>query len=363
MQIISIDWLQIFCKGEPNYPHYCTSKRHEYGSKVFANIDTVHIMNNEICTVLHNPRSDIIKPDTVIIKLYNEFLYAPDMINIFIKLITDMNLTFINFSRLDICADFNNFYNNLQPDNFLRGFLTNKYLKTKKSKYKISGNQQQNHIIDYLRIGAPSSKVSAYLYNKSKEMQEVTHKPWIFQKWQTNKLNLDKPIYRLEVSIKDFKIMHNDETGRQIEKITLDMLNSPDYIESLFYRAINTAFRFKINNNTKNKSQMRDVVFFNQSLNYKNLIFDCDKISNSRHTKGVINFLERINNEIRALRTDERTKFSKTAEALAELTDLESWYHDRYKDKAGNWVDHKIYADDEEPNETTQSDTEEICPF
>ena len=363
MYVISIDWLQVYCKGAPFCPHYATIKRHEYGSKVFAYIDTVHIMGNEICTLLHNPRSEIIKKDTVIIKLYNEYLYSPDMISKFIRLINDLGLTFINFSRLDLCADFNSFHNNLSPDNFLKGFLTNKYLKTKKSKYSIAGNQTNSHTVDYLRIGSAGSKVSAYLYNKSKEMSEVQHKPWIYQKWITNNLKTEVPVYRLEVTIKDFKIMHKDAAGRHLENVRLEFLEDPEYVKRLYFRGINTAFRFKHNDGQVNKSKMKDVVLFNESLNHDTLIFDCDKIANSRHTKGVINFLEKINNEIRTIRSEDRTKFSKTAEALAEITDLEKWYSDRYKDESGNYKDLVLYSEVEaEDNQEVPGDEEE-CPF
>ena len=220
----------------------------------------------------------------------------------------------------------------------MQGFLNNRYLKTKKSKYSIKGNQTARHVVDYLRIGSPGSNISAYLYDKTKEMNEVKHKPWIHEKWQANGINTDETVYRLEISLKEFKIMYEDENGMKKTSIYMEDLANEDYIHSLFFRGLNTAFKFKRNTHIKNKSQMPDLVFFKQAANHGQIIFDCDKMENSRHTKGVINFLEKINNEIRKMREGDRTHFSRTAEALAEVTALQRWYEDKYKSAAGNYV-------------------------
>ena len=76
---------------------------------------------------------------------------------------------------------------------------------------------------------------------------------------------------------------------------------------------------------------MKDVILFKQIEASEPITFDNDKLTNSRHTKGVINFLEKLNNEIRQLRQEDRTQFSYTAESIAVMTDLQNWYNDRYK--------------------------------
>lgn len=331
MHIIHIDWLQIFGKGIINLPDYCKAERREYGSKVFENIDTIFIQNLEYCTILSAPRSSILHPDTVIIKLENSQLYKPNFIQFFIDFLNDCNIREMNITRLDLCSDFNYFYNNLQPSKFISGFLTNKYLKTKKSGYYIRGNQQQEHIIDTFKVGSPASNLSAYLYNKTQEMKDRTWKPWISDSWIINELDITKPVYRLEVSIKNMKIVTTDKEKKEFKTIGLHDLLDFEYVKELYYRGIKTGFRFKHNDGTANKSRMEDVILFKQIEASEPITFDNDKLTNSRHTKGVINFLEKLNNEIRELRQEDRTKFSYTAESIAEMTDLQIWYNDRYK--------------------------------
>lgn len=330
MHVINVDWMQVFCKGELLQPHYADFKIADYGTKIFETLITVFIDHEEYCIIMLKPRSTIISQDTIIIKLINKQLYKPSAFTKFQQFISDCNIRFISFSRIDIAADFNTFYNNLNPNNFVTNFLTNKYLKTKKSKFTIRGNQKNTNEYDYLRIGSATSDISAYLYNKTKEMQEVKEKPYIFEMWQASGLDTSKNVYRLEVTIKNFKMKFRDDMGQDYSRFTIIDFDNSNFLASLFYAGINTSFRFKHNDNTVNKSRMQDVILFKNAENFEAIKFDTDKIESSKYTKGVINYLERMNNEVRALRQIERTKFSVTAEMIAEQTNLKKWYDERY---------------------------------
>lgn len=330
MHVINVDWMQVFCKGELSQPHYCSFKIADYGTKIFETLITVYINSEEYCILMLKPRSAIISSNTIIVKLMNKELYKPEAFSRFNQFLVDSNIKFISFSRIDIAADFNTFYNNLSPNNFITGFLSNKYLKTKKSKFTIRGNQTNINEYEYLRIGSASSDISAYLYNKTKELQDVKNKPYIVEMWQASGMDTSINVYRLEVTIKNFKLKLIDELGNDYSKFSITDFDNKEFLNRLYYAGINTAFRFKHNDNTVNKSRMKDVILFKQSEAIESIKFDSDKIESSRYTKGVINYLEKLNNEVRALRQLNRTKFSLTAESIAEQTNLKKWYDERY---------------------------------
>lgn len=331
MYVLNVDWLQVFCRGDIKFPDYCKVEKLDHGTRVFETMQIVSIDMLEYCIILSDPFSKIIKPDTVIIKLANVQLYRPNFIETFAKFIDDAGLEFINYTRIDIAADFNYFDNNLEPSNLIRGLLSNKYLKTKKSGYVIRGNQGAQHSFTGIRIGSAASKLSAYMYDKTKEMNDKVFKNYIYECWQANGLDVRKPVYRLEVSIKHFRILHIDENGNHKDKINLTDLSNSKYVETIYHQCIKTAFRFKINDGNINKSRMNDLKLFKRGANAPQIRFDTDTKDSTRHTKGVINFLENINKEMRANEQIHRTKYSTTAESIAEITGLAKWYDERYK--------------------------------
>lgn len=343
MYFVNVDWMQVFCKGEFIAPYYVTFKNSEYGTKNFESFITCYLQGEEYAIILSKPRSGIISPQAVIVKLLNCQLYKDKTFTHFDQFLKDSGLTFVNFTRIDVCADFEVFDNNMSANNFIMNFVNNKYLKTKKSTYTIRGNQINEHVYDYLRIGSANSSLSGYLYNKSKEMRDIKMKSYIWEHWLVNGLNVEKDIYRLEFTLKNFKMKYIDESGSDYSKFNIVNFDELSFKVNLYHSLLNTGWKFKHNDGTVNKSRMRDVVFFKKAVNAQQISFDTDKMNNSRYTKGVINFLEQVNSEVRQTREEERTKFSRIAEDLATLTNLENWYNNvhvnKLKDSNDNCTD------------------------
>lgn len=324
--IINLDWLQVRCSGIIQYPEFMIVKRWQYGTKFFSKIDDVYIMNVHMFTVISDPRSHIIEKETVFIKMINTELYNAKPIENLFAFIKYLNLRFLNFTRIDICADFNTFSNNLHPVNFITKFFANDYIKTKKAPYKVIGNQHLTHTYSYLKIGTSDSQVTAILYDKTKEMKDKKFKNYIFEQWEVSGLNTNSHVWRLEFSIRDhnFKVFDTDIFDYQL--LDLKKLDNSEYLKKLYIAIQKMSFNFKRNNGQKNKARMKDVNLFDGMVNILPIKFDCDKKDGTSHIKAVINYLEKASAEIREARSEASQLYDEIAEEIAYSHGLETWF-------------------------------------
>ena len=217
--IISIDWLQIFADmTHLNYADEFLVKTLDYGTKHFVILEEVYLQNSLFCTVQRQPRSEILKPYSGIIKFENSLLYyknAEDIINNFLK---QNDIHMLSITRLDIAVDFKKFKNGLLPQNLIKGFMREKYLKNGRGKYTIIGQQKNVLDVSYLRFGTRASSVNVILYNKSLEMREKTHKMYISETWKELEGSPMQDVWRIEFSLKSKATMFlNESTGEMIQ--------------------------------------------------------------------------------------------------------------------------------------------------
>ena len=119
MHLVSIDWLSIYCD----------------------------------CSVLYQ------QAGTGVLKILNPILYKPSLPDITTKLLRDCNIQVLNISRLDLCADFNNFEGYPDMQDFFQDFLTLKLWKIGAAKYKVCANKATEFDCDYFKlIGLQSSR-------------------------------------------------------------------------------------------------------------------------------------------------------------------------------------------------------------
>lgn len=328
--VINIDWVQVHCTGITQYPKFMRSKRWDYGTKDFLNVDDIYLEDQHLFTVISKPRSKVLSEDTVIIKIQNRILYEPNPINLLKTFIKYCNLTYKGITRFDICADMHTFSNGLSCNNFIKKFMLNEYLKTKSSGYKLQGNQTDKHIYEYLKIGSRYSSLSGYLYNKTKEMQDKKMKNYIVESWAANGLDINKDIWRLEFSIRNSNIKVYNQISAKHEPIDIDKLDDQKYLEELYFSCLKTAWTFKHNQKNKKKAQMRVVKLFDKHINVEVVRFESDKKDSSRFTKSVINFIENMNCEVRAMRADKADIYKELSGTIAEVHNLKRWYEYRY---------------------------------
>lgn len=349
MQLVSIDWLSIYCD--------CTKMqqsagfvfdREPYGTSVYADMYTILWDGNEVAILTCNPRSSALKAGTGILKILNPELYKPRLPFLVDKLLTDCCIEFLSISRLDLCADFNHFvaYPNMQD--FFQEFLTLKILKIGAAKYKVCANamttqqheyfkmiglQSSQHTYQYLRFGSKVSKVSAYLYNKTQEFRDVKRKNYIAEAWKANGIEEDKEVWRLEFSLKGDGIKFiNSETGECLQK-DLDMVLNIERRVQLYNALYLKYWQFRVNDGQQRKDRMKtaDLLPITHSILLPVVIQGSDVTD--REQKRMIKAVERTYDEVRAKRRTRDMELEHSIQQLADFTGLRRWHTEKFGQK------------------------------
>lgn len=238
-------------------------------------------------------------------------------------------MEFQNFARLDLCLDFQEFDNKMAPELFIKRYLCGSVLKMgKASKFKVVGTQSDSqHIFESLRFGSLFSEISYYLYNKTKEMEQVHWKPWINNTWEKNKFDKHKDVWRLEFSVKSGnKILLDKSTGESKIIHSLESLLK-DNMEIIYTTLREKYWQFKWNDGQVKKNRMRSLKLFKNS-DYNFQISELEGTKDAtRSTKIFIKKLEETATELRG--SDIEGTFAATMLRDKMITDfgLQGWAH------------------------------------
>lgn len=249
-QIINIDWLSYSAYGivgeSTIFNRYKVIPK-EHGSQVFKNLASIICVDNleEVAQIQYNPRSSALKPNLCIIKIANRCLYEYDWINLIKTINSGLNLEYNSLSRLDICADFYTF-KSINPHQLIREFMHKKLRRYGKSKYVLHGNQDRKQEYEYLRFGSSTSEVVTYLYNKSLEMREVKHKPYIVRQWSQLSYPFDDiaqtpDVWRLEFRLNGDNIKCLCDENAELHELNINALNTKE-TQLLLYSALVSKF-------------------------------------------------------------------------------------------------------------------------
>ena len=322
-KIINIDWLSFFCQcGDiVNFDNY-TLEEKKYGTQIFEKVADVIKYNEVVATVLWQPRSEILPKDSAMIKINNRQLYNGKWYQIFSDIADNWFCHHFKISRIDICADFLTFKNGLHPQTLISNFLTQKFVKVGRGKFKVMGSQKKYINYQYLRFGSGSSDISTYLYNKSAEMREVRDKPYIRKQWENlnNKNNLD--VWRLEFSLKgkSLKIVDTIDGNYMIDNFKV--LKDKEVISNIFSFMVNKYFSFVIPENQKNKSRWKKIKLFdNEDCNYKIVDFSLFSDTTKKHKVFLTNLVA-LEQEMRAMKSYARDIIQCVAMDYAEEHNL-----------------------------------------
>jgi len=262
LPVLSLDWLQLYCTGHLSDNSFFTFKLEEYQTRHFKKVYTIFYEKKIVGFVTAIPHSQILNPLTLIIKFENSLLYS-SMLQVTIeKLLKTCKLKFQSITRCDIAIDFQNFYNNYAPEQFIRDFFQDIVLKNGRAKFTTYGTHNLTNSYSYLKFGSRTSSHLIYLYNKSLEMREIKTKPWVEEFWKKNNIISPPDTWRLEFSFKGSQNKIVDSLTGEISKINLTTLFSNPHLINLMNTAISQLFHFKINDNTKNKTRMQDLKLF-----------------------------------------------------------------------------------------------------
>lgn len=305
--IISVDWFQVTCSRATHQilaPGFVKQSRipNDEGKHFLYELEDAREFNPmfqhslmvtlhgfPLATIYYEPRPSTMKKTMCIMKLANPLLYSGNWLWYVQSVLSALDWKFENISRVDLCADFNTFANDLHPTEFIRRYLRSGELSSAEpSYYRVGSNRfatigrkryrsenvrgllknSSEIVAEYLRFGTRSTGCCVYLYNKTKELDERGGKKYIRNLWAEIGLQDDEehPVFRLEFSINSsamsVKRKRTDEEkgerrdasnlfnswkeGFVIDKISFDDFATQRSIESLFWAFCNHFFKFRV---------------------------------------------------------------------------------------------------------------------
>jgi hypothetical protein len=335
--VYSIDWLQFSAYVDVKtfdvlkFNGVFKIERLNFATRHFKEIIEIYDtrQNKRVSTITYKPHSDTLPKNIAIIKIDNWLLYQNYLKTYLNDFIQRFNIQFKNLSRVDICADFNTIaYRNLKPQSFIKSFLSGKYIKLRKSKGQVYFNNGEILDFQYLKFGSGRSRVCSYMYNKTKELDEVLNKPHIRENWRKN--NLSGEVWRCEFRLQNFDFLLTDkETGEQINfNGNIAGLNSLDIInqvQPLFDALADHYLTFKIKSKDSNKSRLKSFYLFNNNKQFLfNRIYN-DNIEAGRAEKIFIKKLYELNNELRGTDHELSIYGEQVLKKVINATELYDW--------------------------------------
>lgn len=267
---ISVDWLQVCCYSNnlafllnndyynkvDSLPYWLELQPLE--TRSFARFIRVHTkVGNDwryCADILAVPRSTMLNSNIVLVKIHNRFLYSQNYIKLLYNICVTFKLSIKGLTRLDLCYDCNSFHNGLKPHKFIKEFVTAEFdspryiYKVGAKQFRVYGGKSVSSATKFtgIEFGSGKSSKRCYIYDKTRELEEVKDKPWIRQYWEENGLISDAKthVYRAEISIKcDGMDLLNMSTG-ELFKLSPEYLKSQPAIEKLFHFYAARMFRF-----------------------------------------------------------------------------------------------------------------------
>lgn len=273
MYNFGVDWLSVYCKGIAEFAAPWHVQRQEYSTQQYKYVDFLYFNNDHFATVTHTPHSAILDKLGMIIKLENRYLYSSRYPFILSKMLAESNIKFVGISRLDLFLDFQEFLNNLNPQIFIEKVFNLEILKNGRSKFATQGATAQKINFEYLKFGTRSANSLVYLYNKTKELQEVKDKEYIRETWTASGYDPTRDVWRLEYSFKPSKHGVIDLEDADYSHLTISDLSDIKKLKFIYKAALNQYFSFKINKGTKNKTEMPDFDLFPENSSHFKLAY------------------------------------------------------------------------------------------
>lgn len=253
----------------------------EYGTRQFSRLHFVRMRNaaggwDDFAEVQSCPHSGILNRSSVIVRFVNRALYLPDFWELANRLLSDNNFVFVGISRIDICADFNQF-KCMSPLSLIESFAAKKLRHIGKgvgalyfnhgigAEKDAFGKPSPDYGVQYtgLSFGTHSSDLRVYLYNKTFELDTQGDKPWIRDTWKAVGLDI-RNVWRLEVSIKSKGCSFKDKITGKVVDIDITNAANDDELSKIFHTFALKKFAFvKNHRGIKNISREPRLQLFN----------------------------------------------------------------------------------------------------
>jgi hypothetical protein len=300
-----LDWLQFNFKGTFTKSPFFDCAKLDYSTRTFKNIYEISNGKWRKATIVNEPLSMIIPPETNLIKSDNRELYWQYPVKRLLRIGNEHQLNFHCASRIDLAIDFNTFCNNRQPAQFITDFMQNKFIKKGHNSFQCMGKQNNNFLFHYLKFSKTNSNIQAYLYNKSKELREVKKKNYIIEHWEKNGLDVTSDVWRLEFAIHNPKFNITDKTTGDVQQFNPILLDNEDYLRVVTNILINKYWDFRYNDNQKVINRMKKVKLFNNITDRYIISYSSETPDTTKADRQFLNKLKDLNNECRALANSE----------------------------------------------------------
>lgn len=315
--LISCDWFQYCCSNvsgyEPTPNERIITDAHDSNGErivfdvcspkeyhpIYKNSYTLAHKGIDVLHLHYHPNNSSIPSHYVAVKVANRVLYSGVWSLYLHAALKALRLTINNITRLDLCLDFQQFADDMLPYDFMRTYLqdsakgeqtyirkhsnqftivANKTIKSEKhpngttyasDKTTIKLHDQDAEVgfdegeeiksctpfFQTIRWGSRQSAVMVEMYNKSKELKDKHHKPYISALWQEVGLiaTPDRPVYRIEISITSKGLGYQSMTSVKAkdapDKTTFSKLAAEDIdtqgkLESIFWSYAAEYFTF-----------------------------------------------------------------------------------------------------------------------
>jgi len=187
-----------------------------------------------------NKKFNFRNEDTVQLRFNNDVLYTKDYYKILAQIISDLQLKFSHYYRVDIAIDGADIYTQA---NKLFGNRKLSQVKSVRPNGRLIQSTQEH---SRFRFGSARKGVS--MYDKTEVLKK---KPYIEEFWKLNSIPVDeKEIYRLELRMKSQHLKDFSHDLKDFE--------NPDYLATYYKSKVGTWLTFYHVNNMKRRKSIID---------------------------------------------------------------------------------------------------------
>lgn len=319
-------------------------KLQPYATRSFSRLHFVAMPNEEggwddFAEVQSAPYSGILHKESVIVRFVNRALYRHDFWELAMRFLSDNDFVFQGISRIDICADFNQF-DSISPRALIEGFAGKRFRHVGRGVGALyfnhgKGAERDEHnrpIADYgvrytgLSFGTHASDARVYLYDKSFELLTQSDKPWIRDGWIAAGLDVLN-VWRLEVSIKSKATKFKCRQSGELITIDTDTASDANSLVKIYLSFVAKMFAFVKNRRgiTNISREPRLQLFDNTHFHYDRGVLRNVSAGNKMQ-RMIIKALYQLGDLYRGAANIESADLAQSfAVNIAESTDLSEW--------------------------------------
>lgn len=335
-----VDWLELYCI-EPRGIDFLQKlldlgyriETMPYTTRIYSQVVQISdYLGFPVCTVCRLPlsvknegRGGILPVGSCHVKFHNSRLYQENLGGYVMDFLKVSRLFYKQISRIDLCADFQHFFNGLAPSTLIQGFAAGKYLKIGQPNFSLHGSTASGYNkYNSMMFGSKTSNIYTRFYDKSQEMIDVSQKNYICDCWRALGFDMDSHVWRVEFAVHGDGMRCFDKKTAEVRQIEVLELCSRDKIRALFLSLSKKYFVFSQNKKGVRKYLQTKLNLFDPSINIERWapLPTCHDGHTNRTDKIVFNYLQTEAMKSHLLTTKERLELLRVAKSIEYRKDL-----------------------------------------